>query len=234
MAPFVTHHLSAGAAAHVDPGLRLPSGTERNVAALKAELTDRPGLGFDARRCQTVTPSDPESLLAQVEEGSDPDAGPVVYWAGNATLADDGTLSLALPGSRAHDLRTWLPARQLAERMMAPSGRVRDRLLILDICPHAFTGTLAGRYDELIRRAIERVTRSGIAVLSSMGTLLTGFAANGYGLLVFTQQLTELLRSRGRSAELRLDRLHRELRRPLARRQTPRTPATPIHGQQSV
>ncbi|MEV0492649.1 hypothetical protein [Streptomyces atratus] len=121
-------------------------------------------------------------MLRHMMEPSAGDDGLIVYWTGHATLAADGSLYLALPSSRSGDLHTWVPARQVTHAMTAGRGGAADRLLIVDACFSSSTEIVSGHYDGLIRRAVERLSRNGVAVLSSMGTTPPGFAANSHGL----------------------------------------------------
>jgi hypothetical protein len=210
-----TRALLVGADSYPQSGLRLPPGAERNVSALHTALTDPLIGGLPPDLCQTVQPAAAESVLRHLTEAStDGDGdGLIVYWTGHATLSAEGSLYLALRGSRHGDLSTWVPARLVAEAMTSGRTTAADRLLILDACFSSSTGVVSGHYDALIRRAVERVSRGGVAVLSSMGTTPTGFAANSHGLSVFTRQLIAQLQtgSGAASDELRLETLSRSV-----------------------
>ncbi|WP_328351737.1 caspase family protein [Streptomyces sp. NBC_00445] len=208
-----TRALLVGADSYPQSGLRLPPGAERNVSALHTALTDPLIGGLPPDQCQTVQPAAEESVLRHLTEASIDGDGLIVYWTGHATLSAEGSLYLALRGSRHGDLSTWVPARLVAEAMTSGRTAVADRLLILDACFSSSTGVVSGQYDALIRRAVERVSRGGVAVLSSMGTTPTGFAANSHGLSVFTRQLIAQLQtgSGAASDELRLETLSRRV-----------------------
>ncbi|GAA3804381.1 caspase family protein [Streptomyces phyllanthi] len=208
-----TRALLVGSDSSPQSGLPLPPGAERNVSALHEALTDPLVGGLSPDLCRTVQPAAEESLLGHLTEASTGEGGLIVYWTGHATLSSEGTLYLALSGSRPGDLTTWVPARRVAEAMTAGRTATADRLLILDACFSASTGIVSGQYDTLIRRAVERVSRSGVAVLSSMGATPTGFAANSHGLSVFTRQLIAQLQigSGTPSDELRLETLSRRV-----------------------
>ncbi|MEU5521557.1 hypothetical protein ABZ759_13050 [Streptomyces sp. NPDC047860] len=176
-------------------------------------LTDPLVGGLPPDLCQTVQPAAEDSVLRHLTEATTDDDGLIVYWTGHATLSAEGALYLALRGSQQGDLSTWVPARRVADAMTAGATSAADRLLILDTCFSSSTGIVSGHYDALIRRAVERVSRGGVAVLSSMGTTPTGFAANSHGLSVFTRQLIAQLQtgSGASSDELRLGALSRRV-----------------------
>ncbi|WP_433917408.1 hypothetical protein OIE50_50630 [Streptomyces canus] len=74
-------------------------------------------------------------------------------------------------------------------------SRSQDRLLILDTClaPGAAEG---GSFRPgVLRREIDRLSRAGVAVLSSIDASPFAFAANSQTPSVFTQQLTSLFRT---------------------------------------
>ncbi|MER6556670.1 hypothetical protein ABT300_02730 [Streptomyces sp. NPDC001027] len=176
-------------------------------------MTDPLVGGLPPDLCETVQPAAADSVLRHTLEASVGDGGLIVYWTGHATLSAEGSLYLALRGSRPGDLATWMPARRVAEAMTAGHSAAADRLLILDTCFSSSTGIVSGHYDGLIKRAVEQVSRGGVAVLSSMGTTPTGFAANSQGLSVFTRQLIEQLQTGvgAPSDELRLETLARRV-----------------------
>ncbi|MEU1268514.1 hypothetical protein [Streptomyces sp. NPDC005799] len=208
-----TRALLVGAGSSSQSALRLPPGTDRNVSALREALTDPLVGGLAPDLCQTVQAAGGDSVLRHMAKASAGDGALIVYWTGHATLSAEGALHLALPGSLPGDLTTWVPARRVTEAMTVDRSAAADRLLILDTCFSSWTGIVSGNYDGLVRRAVERVSRSGVAVLSSMGTTPTGFAANSHGLSVFTRQLIAQLQGGADASSdgLRLETLYRLL-----------------------
>ncbi|NUK87287.1 caspase family protein [Streptomyces lunaelactis] len=130
-----------------------------------------------------------------MEEISSSDDGLLVYWTGHCRLARDGSLQLALtPGSRGAPAH-WLPAYDLARAMTRSGSRDQDRLLILDTCLASDDPGNEPYSTRVVRREIDRLSRAGVAVLSSVGASPLGFAVNSHAPSVFTQQLALLLRS---------------------------------------
>jgi hypothetical protein len=187
MAPFETQHvlIQGGQAG----GPSLPSGTRRNASFLANALTDPEAAGVDPKRCHTLFPQTREDVLHRVAKSAASADGLLVYWTGHCRLERDGSLHLAVAAQPDHEATEWLPARDLVQMMSR--SRSRDRLLILDTClaPH----TLDGVSQDLLRREIDRLSRAGIAVLSSIGASPLAFAANGHTPSVFTLQLATLL-----------------------------------------
>lgn len=200
-----TRALLVGAGSYSQSTLRLPAGVDRNVGALREALTDPLVGGLAPDLCEAVQPTAEESVLRHIAQASTDDGGLILYWTGRATLSSTGSLYLALPGSLPENLATWVPARRVAAAMADGLSSAVDRLLILDTCFSSSTGIASGHYDELIRRAVERVSRGGVAVLSSMATTPTGFAADSHGLSVFTRQLIAQLQS---GVDVRPEELH--------------------------
>ncbi|MFE1958930.1 hypothetical protein [Streptomyces sp. NPDC059479] len=172
---------------------------------------------IDPENCDVVFSDNGDEVLDRVAEAAAEDGPLIVYWTGHGALTD-GELYLADRNSDGTDLGTWVSALDVADRMTSSSSPGRadggraDRLLILDVC--FSSGPEPGQVRPRgIRRALDRLAREGIAVLSAVGTSALGYAVNTYSTSVFTSHLVTLLRAGMNSRErtLHLDSLHRQL-----------------------
>ncbi|MBT2382467.1 hypothetical protein J7E86_02445 [Streptomyces sp. ISL-11] len=168
--------------------------------------------------CEVVTPGPGRSMMGKVAQAALSEDPLVVYWSGHATVTADGQLYLATPDSDARTLATWLSAHSVAEKMMSPRGPA-DRLLILDACFSFPRSAHRSEFPDRLRRGLSRLARRGIAVLSSVSTTPTAFAANTRTPSVFTGQLATVLRTGARTATngLSLASVHRLLGNRLSR-----------------
>ncbi|MGW0188654.1 hypothetical protein ACWDV7_23200 [Streptomyces sp. NPDC003362] len=213
MAPYLTQHLLVQGGTST-PDVSLPPGTRRNADTLRKALLDPDTLAVRPEDCRTIVPESPHDVLSQLSEASASDGPLFVYWTGHGRLTDGGALQLALARDRFDDEPPrWIGARELVTAMRASGGPGRDRLLVLDTCLGGRRGGDEVPYSTAaIHREMEYLGRSsGVAVLSSVGPSPAAFAANHHAPSVFTQQLTELLRSprlAGQGQGLDLRRLH--------------------------
>ncbi|MEV7679150.1 hypothetical protein AB0O64_11430 [Streptomyces sp. NPDC088341] len=191
--------------------MSLPPGIRRNVAEVRDVLAD-PLIGaIDPENCDVVFSDNGDEVLDRVAGAAAEDGPLIVYWTGHGALTD-GELFLADRNSDGTDLGTWISALDVADRMASPSPGHADRLLILDVC--FSSGPKPGQVRPRgIRRALDRLAREGIAVLSAVGTSALGYAVNTYSTSVFTSHLVTLLRAGMDSGEraLHLGSLHRQL-----------------------
>ncbi|WP_405985380.1 hypothetical protein [Streptomyces sp. NBC_00872] len=192
--------------------MSLPPGIRRNVAEVRDVLAD-PLIGaIDPENCDVVFSDNGDEVLDRVAGAAAEDGPLIVYWTGHGALTD-GELFLADRNSDGTDLGTWISALDVADRMASsPSPGRADRLLILDVC--FSSGPKPGQVRPRgIRRALDRLAREGIAVLSAVGTSALGYAVNTYSTSVFTSHLVTLLRAGMNSGEraLHLGSLHRQL-----------------------
>jgi hypothetical protein len=197
VAPYLTQHLLVQGGTST-PDVSLPPGTRRNADTLRKALLDPDTLAVRPEDCRTIVPESPHDVFAQLSEASSSDGPLIVYWTGHGRLTDGGALQLALTHDRLDDdPPRWIGARELVTAMRRSGGPARDRLLLLDTCLSGGRGSDEVPYSTAaIQREMEYLGRSGgVAVLSSVGPSPAAFAANHHAPSVFTQQLTELLRS---------------------------------------
>ncbi|MFE6955523.1 hypothetical protein [Streptomyces sp. NPDC057696] len=213
MAPYVTQHLLVQGGYEASSHSPMPEGARQNASALARALTDPLAAGVDPETCHTMIPDSEADVLERVEEISASDDGLLVYWTGRCRLARDGSLQLALAPGSCGASAPWLPAYDLARAMTRSGSRDQDRLLILDTCLASDDLGNEPYSSRVVRREIDRLSRAGVAVLSSVGASPLGFAVNSHAPSVFTQQLALLLRSSpvARHEAMALPGLHRLL-----------------------
>ncbi|MFD9587607.1 hypothetical protein ACFWBM_23310 [Streptomyces sp. NPDC059980] len=188
--------------------MSLPEGTQQNAATLAAALTDPDLAGISPETCHVVSPLHEDDFLQRFTREVSPDGGLIVYWTGGRCRADlSGRLQLALPGEDQAG-QDWLDVQDLITAMNAVDSP--DRLLVLDTCLTA-DSTLSNR--QWIQE-ITRLSKQGVAVLTSVGRSPYAFAANNTGPSVFTQHLIKLLSEvAGRGDSLDLRAAYQRLRR---------------------
>ncbi|MCW8382404.1 caspase family protein [Streptomyces justiciae] len=186
MVPYVTHNYVVQGGPLAGP-LSLPEGTRHNASSLAAALTDPDVVGVSPETCRVVSPLQDDDLLQRFSREVPPGDGLIVYWTGGRCRANlSGKLQLALPlHDDARDL--WLDVEDLVEAMRGVDSP--DRLLVLDTCLTA-NATVS---DRQLSQEITRMSRQGVAVLTSVGRSPYAFAANNTGPSVFTQHLIRLL-----------------------------------------
>ncbi|MFJ9909428.1 hypothetical protein ACIRVK_42560 [Streptomyces sp. NPDC101152] len=186
MVPYATHNYVVQGGPLAGP-MSLPEGTRRNASTLAAALTDPDLVGGSPDTCHVVSPLHDDDLLQRFSREVPPGDGLIVYWTGGRCRADlSGKLQLALPlHDDARDL--WLNVQDLVEAMKGVDSP--DRLLVLDTCLTA-NATVSNRQ---LFQEITRMSRQGVAVLTSVGRSPYAFAANNTGPSVFTQHLIKLL-----------------------------------------
>lgn len=211
-------HLLLGITSYEDSTLGLPAGTTHNVRTLYDVLTDPAAGGVPRELCQVLEPGDHPDLLGEVARVAEQQPALVVYWTGQAAFAPDGGLCLAVPGSRAHDLATWMPASALAAAMTATATRRSDRLLILDACLSSAQAADPYGLEAEAEGALDSIADRGTAVWAGMGRTPTGFAANSQDPSVFTHELSFLFRETlSFASPLGLEAAHDRLGRAMSR-----------------
>ncbi|WP_445031454.1 hypothetical protein [Streptomyces sp. SAS_275] len=214
MAPYVTQHVLVQGGETVGAP-SLPAGTRDNASILARALISPEIAAVDPRTCETLFPHTTEDVLSRVERGVPDGDGLFVYWTGHCRLSAEGSLYLALASSPGHPSTNWLPASDLVGAMTR--SRSRDRLLILDTCLAPAEGEGRSSGSGVLQREIDRLSRAGIAVLSSIGSSPYAFAVNSKAPSVFIQQLTSLLQGMPRTGTeaVALPELHRLLTKAL-------------------
>ncbi|WP_425565937.1 caspase, EACC1-associated type [Nonomuraea monospora] len=182
-----------GVGEYDDPALlRIPA-VSRNLNDLLAALTHPDNGGFDAERCEMISPRYADKPTARVADlGDDVRDMFLVYYCGHAERASDGELILTLADTTRKQLEyTGLRMSDLQKAIMM--SRARIRVLILDCC---FSGaalpSVLGNDDA---DAIINAARiEGAFILASSAANKTSNAPTGDRYTAFTGVLIEVLR----------------------------------------
>ncbi|MBX9365572.1 caspase family protein [Streptomyces sp. WAC04114] len=186
MAPYVTHNFVVQGGPLAGP-MSLPEGTQQNARTLAAALTDPDLAGLSPETCHVVSSLHEDDFLQRFTREVPAGDGLIVYWTGGRCRADrSGRLQLALPvANQTRD--DWLDVQDLVAAMKGVDSP--DRLLVLDTCLTVNSILSNRQWVE----EISRLSKQGVAVLTSVGRSPYAFAANNTGPSVLTQHLIKLL-----------------------------------------
>ncbi|MYT68304.1 MULTISPECIES: caspase family protein [unclassified Streptomyces] len=186
MAPYTTHNYVVQGGPLAGP-MSLPEGTRENASVLAAALTDPDVVGLAPEMCHVVSPESDDDFLNRFSREVPAGDGLIVYWTGGRCRASlSGKPQLALP-LQEDGRDVWLDVQDLVEAMKAADSP--DRLLVLDTCL-TVDATVS---DRQWIRDIGRLSKQGVALLTSVGSSPYAFAANNTTPSVFTQHLIRLL-----------------------------------------